>query len=179
MKWATKTLFTHKWDADAVSIRFAIHTCCVLVLQLNRLSQLRYGDAELHEAGAGKSCMSYYSSSMSLHWDLLLIAVCCSGYLPSQRYSLHRSIWTGTVVLFCWIKTAVLWDQILLSLHVDPQQKAEISAAVAHCSFFETGLVTVWNGVLRKQNTNGAQKRNSALTVLPSVWSLAILNCRH
>lgn len=123
------------------------------------------------------SCKSYYSRSLSLHGDILLIAGCCSGYLPSQRYTLHHCIWTGTIVLFCWIitaqKTAVPWDQILVSLHVDPQQKMAISAALAHCSFFETGLVTVWNGMLRKQSTSGAQKRNSAPTVLPSVWSLA------
>lgn len=88
------------------------------------------------------------------------------------------TIWTGILfysagLLLFAQKTAIQWDQIPVFLCVEPQQKMAISPALAHSSFFEIGLVTAWNGVLRKQSTNGAQKRNSTPTVFPSVWSLA------
>lgn len=172
MESATKTLFTEKWATDLASIQFAIHTCCVLVLQLNQPSQFRYGHAGLHKAGVGRSCCSH---SISVHGDTLLIAATCfyRGTPCITTSEWGPLFYSAGSSLFAQ-KTAVLWDQNLMSLH--SQQK--ISFAVAYCSF-ETGLMTVWNGMLGKQSTNGAQKRNSALTVLPSVCSLAILSCRH
>ena len=118
-----------------------------MVLQLNQSSQFRCGDAGLHTAGAGKSGKSYYSHSMFVEIYYLLQAAVVDtclhrGTLCITVSELGALFYSAGSSLFAQ-KTAVLWDQILVSLHVDPQQKMEISAAVAHCSFFETGLMTV------------------------------------
>lgn len=149
-----------------------------MVLQLNLSSQFRCGNAGLHEAGGGKSCKSYYSHRCPFMeryylWQAAVVDTCLHRGTPCITVSeLGPLFYSAGSPLFTQ-KAAVLWDQILVSLHVDPQQKMQICTAVTYCSVSETGLVTVWNGVLRKQSTNGAQKRNSALTVVPSVWSLA------
>lgn len=137
----------------------------VVMLGCTRLVQVRAVRATTHT-------VCPFTARYSL-WQAAVVDTCLHRGTPCITVSeLGPLFYSAGSPLFTQ-KAAVLWDQILVSLHVDPQQKMDVCAAVTHCSVFETGLVTVWNGVLRKQSSNGAQKRNSALTVVPSVWSLA------
>lgn len=103
-----------------------------------------------------------------------LLQAAVLAFVPEHLASLSEVgflFYFGGSLLFAQ-KTAIQWNQIPEFLYVEPQQKMAISPALAHTSFFETGLVIAWNGVLRKQSTDCVP-----ICLEPGI--LAILSCTH